>query len=71
MNPSDYGTRGITLEKLSESDWLTGLSWLKEHPDDWLLCLQQINVGSDDHGEVAAIANTSMSQSVISRFLCV
>ena len=29
LNPSDVGTRGITLEKLSESDWLTRPSWLK------------------------------------------
>ena len=26
LNPSDIGTRGITIEKLSESEWLTGPS---------------------------------------------
>ena len=34
LNPSDIGTRGITIEKLSESEWLTGPSWLKDKPND-------------------------------------
>ena len=62
LNPSDIGTHGITIEKLSESEWLTGRSWLRDHPDDWPLSLQPINVIPDDHAEVAVVANTSMSQ---------
>ena len=30
FNPSDIGTRGITIEKLSESDLLSGPTWLKD-----------------------------------------
>ena len=62
MKPSDIGTRGITTEKLSENEWLTGPSWLKDQPDDWPLSLHPIHVISDDHAEVAVIANTSMTQ---------
>ena len=62
MNPSDIGTRDITIEKLSESEWLTGPSWLRDHPDDWPLSLQPMNVIPDDHAEVAVVANTSMTQ---------
>ena len=62
LNPSDIGTRGITIEKLSESEWLTGPSWLKDQPEDWPLSLSPIHVNSDDHAEVALIANTSMTQ---------
>ena len=58
LNPSDIGTRWLTVEKLPESDCSTEPSWLKDHPDDWPLFLQSINVGSDHHPEVAAIANT-------------
>ena len=61
LNPSDIGTRRITIDKLSESEWVTGPSWLKDHLDDWLLSLQPIYVVSDDHAEVAATANTSMT----------
>ena len=45
LNPSDIGTRGITVEKLSESEWLTGPLWLKDHPDDWPLSLQATYCG--------------------------
>ena len=62
LNPSDIGTRGITIEKLSESEWLPGPSWLRDHPDDWPLSLQPINVIPDDHAEVAVVANASMTQ---------
>ena len=34
INPSDIGTRGSTIEKLTESDWLSGPIWLKDYPDD-------------------------------------
>ena len=30
LNPSDIGTRGTTIAKLSESEWLSGPSWLKK-----------------------------------------
>ena len=65
MNPSDLGTRGITIEKLNESEWLSGPFWLKDHPDDCLLSLQPINLASDDLATVAVIANTSMTQEPI------
>ena len=58
----NIGTRGITIEKLSESEWLTGPSWLEDHPDERPLSLQPINVIPDDDAEVAVIAITSMSQ---------
>ena len=62
LNPFDIRTRGITIDKLSESDWLTGPSWLKDHPDDWPLTLQPINAVPDDHAEIALIAYTSVTQ---------
>ena len=33
LNPSDIGTRGTTIAKLSESEWLSGPSWLKNEPE--------------------------------------
>ena len=62
LNPSDIGTRGITVEKLSESECLTGPFWLKDQPDKWPLSLQPIYVVSDDHVEVVVIVNTSITQ---------
>ena len=35
---------------------------MKNHPDDWPLSLQPINVVPGAHAEVAVIANTSVSQ---------
>ena len=35
---------------------------MKDHPEDWSLSSQPINESSDDHAEVAVIANTSMTQ---------
>ena len=65
MNPSDIDTRGIPIEKLTESDWLSGPLWLKDHPDDWPSSLQPVNLVPDDHAAVAVIANTSMTQEPI------
>ena len=65
MNPSDIGTRGITIQKLTESDWLSGPIWLKDHPDDWPLSLQPVNLVPDENAAVAVIANTSMTQEPI------
>ena len=45
LNPNDIGTRGNTLEKLTESEWLPGTIWLKDHPDEWPLSLQLIILG--------------------------
>ena len=64
-NQSNIGTRGITIEKLTESDWLSGPIWLKDHPDDWPLSLQPINLVPDVHAAVAVSANTSMTQEPI------
>ena len=60
-----FGTWGTTIEKLTESDWLSGPIWLKDHPDDWPLSLQPINLVPDDHAAVAVIANTSMTHEPI------
>ena len=65
FNPSDIGTRGITVQKLTESDWLSGPIGLKDHPDDWPLSLQPINLVPDEHAAVAVFANTSMTQEPI------
>ena len=35
LNPADIGTRGMTVEALKESEWLTGPAWLSETEDDW------------------------------------
>ena len=35
MNPADIGTRGMTVEALKESEWLTGPAWLTETEDAW------------------------------------
>ena len=34
-NPADNGTRGMTVEALKESEWLTGPAWLTETEDAW------------------------------------
>ena len=65
MNPFGIGTRRITIEKLTESDWLSGPIWLKDQPDDWPLSLQPINLLPDERAAVAVIANTSMTQEPI------
>ena len=65
LNPSDIGTREITIQKLTESDWLYGPIWLKDHPDDVPVSLQPITLVPDVHAAVAVIANTSMTQEPI------
>ena len=35
MNPADIGTRGMTVEALKESEWLTRRVWLTETEDAW------------------------------------
>ena len=35
MNPADIETRGMTVEALKESEWLTGPAWLTETEDAW------------------------------------
>ena len=35
LNPADIGTRGMTVEALEESVWLTGPAWLTETEDAW------------------------------------
>ena len=34
-NPADSGTRGMTVEALNESKWLTVPAWLTEAEDAW------------------------------------
>ena len=60
LNPSDIGTRGITIEKLCESDWLSGPTWLKDKSENWPISLAPVNSVIEDHTQVAAIANNSM-----------
>ena len=35
LNPADIGTRGMIVEALKESEWLTGRAWLTETEDAW------------------------------------
>ena len=34
-NPADCGTRGMTIEVLKESKWLTGPAWLQKDEEKW------------------------------------
>ena len=34
-NPSDIGTRGISIEGLKESVWLNGPAWLQTDEENW------------------------------------
>ena len=60
LKPSDYGTRGITLEKLFESDWLSEPIWLKDQSEKWTISLAPISSVIEDRTQVAGIANNSM-----------
>ena len=60
LNPSDIGTRGITIEKLSEGDWLAGPTWLKDKSEIWPISLAPVSSVIEDHTQVAAVANNSM-----------
>ena len=35
LNPADIGTRGMKVEALKESEWLTGPAWLTETEAAW------------------------------------
>ena len=35
MNPTDCGTRGVTVSQLLQSEWLNGPARLKQNPGDW------------------------------------
>ena len=35
MNPTDIGTRGVTVSQLLEREWLNGPAWLKQNPGSW------------------------------------
>ena len=60
LNPSDIGTRSITSEKLSESDWLSGPNWLKDQSEKWLISSALVSSVIEYHTQVAEIANNSM-----------
>ena len=60
MNPSDIGTRGLTIEKLSDSDWLSGPTWLKNQSEIWLISSAPVSLVLEGHSQVAGIANNSM-----------
>ena len=65
MNSSDIGKRGITIEKMTESDFLFAPIWLKYHPDDWPLSLQTNNLVPDDHAVVTVIVNTNVQDPIV------
>ena len=60
LNPSDIGTRGITIEKLSDSDWFSGATWLKDHSEKWPISLAPVSSVIEDHTQIAGVANNSM-----------
>ena len=60
LNPSDIGTRGRTIEKLCESDWLSGPTWLKDKSEKWPISLAPVSSVIEDHTQVAAITNNSV-----------
>ena len=60
LNPSGIGTRGITIEKLSESNWLSGPTWLKDQTEKWPISLAPVSSMIEDHTQLAGIANNSM-----------
>ena len=60
LNPSDTGTRGTTIEKLSDSDWLSGLTWLKDQSKNWPISLAPVSSVIEDHTHFAGIANNSL-----------
>ena len=60
LNPSDIGTRGITIEKLSKNDWLSGATWLKDFSENWSIFLAPVSSVIGGHTQVAGIANNSM-----------
>ena len=47
MNPADIGNRGVTFEQLRESEWLNGLAWLQDEPENW--SEQQFVENEDEH----------------------
>ena len=60
LNPSDIGTRRITIEKLSESDWLSGPTWLKDQSENWPISLAPVSSVIEYHTQIAGIAKNSM-----------
>ena len=60
LNPSDFGIRGITIEKVSESDWLSGPTWLKNQSENWPLVLAPVSLVIEVQTQVAGISNNSM-----------
>ena len=60
LNPSDIGTREITIEKVSESDWLSGSTWFKNQSENWPISLAPVSSVIEDFTHVAGIANSSM-----------
>ena len=60
LNPSDNGTREITIEKLSEGDWLSGPTWLKDQSEKRPISLAPVNLVIEGHTQVAEIANNIM-----------
>ena len=40
--PADIGTRGMTVEALKESEWITGPAWLTETEDAWPKVLEKL-----------------------------
>ena len=60
LNQSDIGNHEITLEKLSERDWLSGPTWLKVQTENWQISLIPVSSVIEDHTQVARFANNSV-----------
>ena len=35
LNPADIGTRGMTVQDLNDSEWITGPAWLTKQSTEW------------------------------------
>ena len=50
-NPADIGTRGMTVEALKESEWLTGPGWLTETEDAWPKAPEKLQFSNQEEQE--------------------
>ena len=50
-NPADIGTRGMTVEALKKSEWLTGLAWLTEREDAWTRAREKLQFSIQEEQE--------------------
>ena len=55
LNPADIGTRGISLENLTKSEWLTGPAWLKLPIEEWPVISLGLDEVTPSMGEMESI----------------